>query len=185
MPKIVDHDLYREELLGKCMPIFVARGFDSASMREISRELNVSTGTLYHYFPTKEALFESMVRYFVEKDAKEITRLSEAGPQVFELINYVSAREAHFLNLILLAVDVKRHHSDSVELTALLDESWNSYRDGLSRFFPDDTSKKAGEAFLSFFVGALFLRSSRTEQTSWQDLFKGLGEFSIFFSPIK
>ncbi|MDZ4727483.1 MAG: TetR/AcrR family transcriptional regulator [Leptospira sp.] len=182
MPKIVDHELYREELLGKSMAIFVEKGVASVSMRELSKELGVSTGTLYHYFPTKEALFSSMVRFFVAKDAKEITEISELGEKsVWELLNYISTKESHFLNLILLALDVRRHHADSSDLSILLEESWNSYRLLLDRFFPEEKNTHTGEAFLSFFVGALFLKTSRHKETKWLDLFEGLGQISNFF----
>ena len=53
MPKIVDRDRYRKELLNKCFDIFAEKGYSSVTMREIGSEIGVSTGTLYHYFPSK------------------------------------------------------------------------------------------------------------------------------------
>ena len=58
MPKIVDHEQYRKELLGKCFDLFAQKGYGSITMRQIAQGLGVSTGTLYHYFPSKQALFE-------------------------------------------------------------------------------------------------------------------------------
>ena len=59
MPKIVDRDAYRLELLGKAFHIFADRGY-SIPIRALAREMGVSTGTLYHYFPGKKELFEQM-----------------------------------------------------------------------------------------------------------------------------
>ena len=56
MPKIVDHDEYRKELLERCFGIFSRKGFSNVTMREIVSEIGVSTGTLYHYFDTKEKI---------------------------------------------------------------------------------------------------------------------------------
>ena len=61
MPKIVDHEEYREVLLDKCFDLFARNGFAGATMREISKSLEISTGTLYHYFPNKESIFKSMI----------------------------------------------------------------------------------------------------------------------------
>ncbi len=44
-------------------------------MRTIASELGVSTGVLYHYFPSKAALFETVVRVSVETDVESGTRL--------------------------------------------------------------------------------------------------------------
>jgi AcrR family transcriptional regulator len=68
MPKIVDHDRYRKELLGKCFDLFAAKGYGSITMREIAQGLGVSTGTLYHYFPNKKVLFEQLIEQMAERD---------------------------------------------------------------------------------------------------------------------
>ena len=46
--------------------MFLAQGFDAASMGEIAREAGVSKGTLYVYFDSKEHLFQAIV----EEDAR-------------------------------------------------------------------------------------------------------------------
>lgn len=57
MPKVVDHASYRQELLHRATEVFVTRGYAEVSMRDIAAAIDVSTGTLYHYFPSKEDLF--------------------------------------------------------------------------------------------------------------------------------
>lgn len=68
MPKIVDHEQYRKELLDKCFDLFALKGYDSITMRQIAEGLGVSTGTLYHYFPSKQILFEQLVQEICEQD---------------------------------------------------------------------------------------------------------------------
>jgi len=53
MPKIVDHDAYRDELIERYFDDFAQRGYNDVTMREIAAKLNISTGTLYHYFPSR------------------------------------------------------------------------------------------------------------------------------------
>jgi AcrR family transcriptional regulator len=73
MPKIVDHDRYRKELLMKCFDLFAQRGYGSLTMRQIAQKIGVSTGTLYHYFPSKEALFVQLIEEITEWDILSAT----------------------------------------------------------------------------------------------------------------
>ena len=72
MPKIVDHDAYREELVLRYFDIFAKRGYADVTMREIASTLGVSTGTLYHYFPTKKSILEHMFRIASRHDMSEV-----------------------------------------------------------------------------------------------------------------
>lgn len=68
MPKIVDAVQYRQELLNKCFDLFANQGYANVTTRQIAKELGVSTGTLYHYFPNKQALFEQLVEQISLQD---------------------------------------------------------------------------------------------------------------------
>lgn len=59
MPKIVDHDAYRADLAKKAAGLFTKHGYSALGMRGIAAQLGISKSALYHYFPTKEALFEA------------------------------------------------------------------------------------------------------------------------------
>ena len=63
MPRIIDHDARRAQIFEDSVALFSAHGFAGLGMRQLARELGVSTGTLYHYFPNKLLLFEGMMRY--------------------------------------------------------------------------------------------------------------------------
>lgn len=57
MPKIVDHEDYKKELATNAAGYFSKHGYAGVGMRGIAEHLGVSKSALYHYFPTKEALF--------------------------------------------------------------------------------------------------------------------------------
>lgn len=44
---------------------FSAQGFARASISNISKRAGVAKGTVYNYFPTKELLFEAVLKEFI------------------------------------------------------------------------------------------------------------------------
>ena len=109
MPKIVDHDQYRKELLMKSFDLFAQKGYDSLTMRQLAQGLGVSTGTLYHYFGSKEALFCQLVQEQTQQDIMHF--LAEAGnpptlPERFDIVfNFIAKNEDYFLKQCLLWIE--------------------------------------------------------------------------------
>lgn len=58
MPKIVDHDERRLELVDATWRIIARQGLEGATMREIAMEAGFANGALKPYFPTKDTLLE-------------------------------------------------------------------------------------------------------------------------------
>ena len=50
----------RAALVAAGRQLFGQRGFADTSVEEIARQARVTTGALYHHFPTKAALFEAV-----------------------------------------------------------------------------------------------------------------------------
>ena len=61
-PKDPDLEARRKaEILAAAAPVFAAAGFASADVQDIADAVGVGKGTVYRYFPTKEALFLATV----------------------------------------------------------------------------------------------------------------------------
>ena len=56
-PQIAEDSAKRRQIVQGARSIFLAQGFDAASMNDIARAAGVSKGTLYVYFDKKEQLF--------------------------------------------------------------------------------------------------------------------------------
>ena len=121
MPKIVNHEQYRKELLNKCFDLFAEKGYAAITMRQISASLKVSTGTLYHYFPNKQALFEQLVEEISQQDI--ITALTEFGGKnnLLELMaalgRYLVRNEDYLIKWTYLWVYFCQHQDSKIMLT--------------------------------------------------------------------
>lgn len=72
----------RRQILDGARQVFMAAGFDGASMGEIARTAGVSKGTLYVYFDSKEALFEALTLEEKRGLAEALFRLDVDDPDV-------------------------------------------------------------------------------------------------------
>jgi AcrR family transcriptional regulator len=75
----------RRQIVDGACRVFLAQGFDAASMGAIAREAGVSKGTLYVYFKSKEELFETIVQQQCQQQAEQIFTLNEAADVDVEL----------------------------------------------------------------------------------------------------
>ena len=67
-----DESAKRRQIVDGARAVFLAQGFDAASMNDIARAAGVSKGTLYVYFKNKEELFEAIVEQECEAQAEGI-----------------------------------------------------------------------------------------------------------------
>ena len=72
-------DTKMRQILVGARTIFLRDGFDAASMNDIAREAGVSKGTLYVYFPSKEALFASYVGDDRRRQAEQMVPYSSTA----------------------------------------------------------------------------------------------------------
>lgn len=72
----------RRQILDGARHVFLARGFDGASMGEIAKAAGVSKGTLYVYFDSKEKLFEVLTIEEKESLAETVFRVDPDDPDV-------------------------------------------------------------------------------------------------------
>lgn len=56
MPKIIDHDKRRQDIIDVATQIILKGGFEAATMRSIAAEAGFANGALKHYFSGKESI---------------------------------------------------------------------------------------------------------------------------------
>ena len=62
----------RDKILDAALVCFVAEGFHGTAVPEVSKRAGVATGTIYHHFPSKEALVNALYRKWKEQIARTV-----------------------------------------------------------------------------------------------------------------
>ena len=140
MPKIVDHDAQRIVLLDQAFEIFADQGYAALSMRGLAQGIGVSTGTLYHYFDSKDAIFEQMVHRVAERDvAAALATLPAAATSDQKLMlisGWIRSEQRNLQRTLLLILDFGRHRHDAAA-RELVRSASRRYRDALTRELGD------------------------------------------------
>ena len=102
MPKLSENVIRERKAVieDAARELFIRQGFHATSMRDISKRAKVSLGNLYNYYPTKEAIFESIIDQYVKVVDEELKSifarideplepesLRELGVMVGKLVN--------------------------------------------------------------------------------------------------
>lgn len=64
MPKIVDKEQMQAAIISAAETVFLREGVKQAKMIDIAKEMGVAKGTVYIYFPSKDALISAVVDRF-------------------------------------------------------------------------------------------------------------------------
>lgn len=60
-------EVRKQEILDTAMRLFYKNGYESTSMADIAKEMNVVPGLCYRYFKSKQELFETSMDQYVEE----------------------------------------------------------------------------------------------------------------------
>ncbi|ATF18240.1 TetR/AcrR family transcriptional regulator [Phaeobacter gallaeciensis] len=152
MPKIVDHDAHSQDLARRAAEYFSHHGYAGSSMRKIAAHLGLSKSALYHYFPTKEALFlacthqvmGSLTALVPAPDATEAQKLA----QLKDMLKPGFAREMALIFDYLRGKSAEEIAADEAMQLAL-----STYRRAVAGIVGED----AAETALAQLLGTLLL----------------------------
>ncbi|MFJ6417969.1 TetR/AcrR family transcriptional regulator [Paeniglutamicibacter sp. NPDC091659] len=74
MPKIVDHDARRLELVEVTWRVIARRGFDGVTLRDVAAEAGFANGALKPYFPTRASLMRATFTHVFGRTNARIER---------------------------------------------------------------------------------------------------------------
>ncbi len=115
----VNHDIRarrREEILDAAAKLFASRGYSEANVQELADLLQVGKGTIYRYFPTKEALFlaavDRMMQNLTAAVDSSIDRVADPLDQVVGVFKTYLAFFAEHPEATELLIQERAHFKD-------------------------------------------------------------------------
>jgi AcrR family transcriptional regulator len=87
----------RRQIVDGARSVFLAQGFDAASMGDIAKEAGVSKGTLYVYFKNKEELFAAIVEQECSSHAEGAFRLDPNDGDIEGVLTRVGVQLISFM----------------------------------------------------------------------------------------
>lgn len=100
MPKLVDHDLRREQIVQATWRIIARRGMAGATMRDIAAEAGFANGALRPYFATKNDLLRATFEYVFDRTNERVA-VATAG------MHGMAALEAFCREVLPLDADLR------------------------------------------------------------------------------
>ena len=87
----------RQEIMDGAIRVFARKGYEKTSISDIAREIGVSQGLCYRYFPSKEAIYDAALdqyaAYIVEQN---LARTQLAGKTLKEQILLMSGKTQEY-----------------------------------------------------------------------------------------
>lgn len=80
MPKVVDHDSRRQEIIAAVWSLISQKGFQAVTMRELAAEAGYANGALARYFPDKRSVLRAaFTRAFEATNVRARTAIGTRG----------------------------------------------------------------------------------------------------------
>lgn len=128
------HEAKRRAILDAAAGCFAMKGFEKTTTAEICRAAGISTGSLFHYFPNKRAVFVGIF----EQDADETAALLAAAGEIEDpwesILHVVVQVSEQLLHPVAakLVLEVAAQCSRDAELAELIQGNDRALRDGLA-----------------------------------------------------
>lgn len=74
MREVKDPELRKTEIMDCAMKLFAVKGYENTTMSDIARELNVAVGLCYHYFKSKQCLYNEALKKYVDLCSEDIIK---------------------------------------------------------------------------------------------------------------
>jgi AcrR family transcriptional regulator len=117
----------KKKILATAMQLFREQGLDAVSMETIAETVDIAKGTLYNYFPVKEAILDEYIRRnFKDRTATWVAKMRE-------LPNTAARMETVFADLLT-----------GIQSQKVIFEKYTAYRMKQWMSFHQDEDEKSG-----------------------------------------
>ena len=114
-------EVRRQEILGAALQIFGEKGYEKTSIADIAKAIGVAQGLCYRYFPSKEALFDSVIEQYASLLAEPFAQYEKETDRplrqiIEEMPATIEDRDSRYYALFHGAENAKFHVLLSLKL---------------------------------------------------------------------
>ncbi|MGW0042867.1 TetR/AcrR family transcriptional regulator [Rhodococcus sp. NPDC003348] len=96
----------KRQILDRAAEVFAAKGVASTTVRQIADAVGVYSGTLYHYFPSKEAIVVEIIREYFQDLEQRFGAVQAGDPDPLTRLRM----------LVLAALEAGRNHPHATRI---------------------------------------------------------------------
>jgi AcrR family transcriptional regulator len=172
MPKIVDREQYRKQLLKQSFELFAEIGYGQITMRQLAQRLEISTGTLYHYFPSKEAIFLQLVEEQVQQDIANFLSQTESVPmdirsRIRSILDFTRQDIDYFSKQLVLWMDYYQQQGGADDGARLIFDKLDRETIAAINSYLQIDNYSIGEFIFTFMNGLLLCQLYHPNLSSW------------------
>jgi AcrR family transcriptional regulator len=146
----------RDRILETALDLFIERGYDKTSLREIAERVGVTKAALYYHFSSKEEIVLTLVRPFFEHMGPMAEALAKRpdlkswGEGLAAIIEWVMPQRKLFELLENNRGTLQELTHDSVD-----PETHKAFHEAVQAFFADETTPVADRMRMAASLGVL------------------------------
>ncbi len=177
MARTVDpaqHRAKREHIMGCAAALFSQQGYEATTVAEICRSARISAGNLFHYFPSKRALFAAILSDGGDDTSQQLSAAQTAEDPLIGLLDFVDHLTAPAVEPIVpgLVLEAMLQAQRDPDLAELLGDDADTEQAGIADLLrravndgavdPDlDVDRVA--AWIMALIGAIYLQAATSE----------------------
>ncbi|MGK9169564.1 TetR/AcrR family transcriptional regulator [Inquilinus limosus] len=129
----VKHEAKRRRILEAAAECFATRGFHDTRTADICAAAGISSGNLFHYFPSKQAIFTAIFEQDGRDNADRLQSALAAEDPLAALLEVVEAQaaQADYPHLGGLMLEIVANARRDVAFAELMERNDRALRDGL------------------------------------------------------
>ncbi|MBC8590861.1 TetR/AcrR family transcriptional regulator [Wansuia hejianensis] len=123
MPRIIDHEFRKQEILEKSRDVFEKHGYRNTNLLEIAKNCNIGRTTIYQYFKNKDEIFYEILSNSLKEINSQIESIRQDNKLKFkekikEIIYRLTTNEKNTNTFVLLLevwIVLKRENNKTLD----------------------------------------------------------------------
>lgn len=79
MREVKAPEIRKLEIMDCAMQLFAKKGYENTTMNDIAKELHIAVGLCYHYYPSKQILYQKALSTYAKSCTADIAKIFQKG----------------------------------------------------------------------------------------------------------